>query len=98
MNQLSERFKVFEGEGTVFGSINQKDFNALPQIESGSKVIELFDKLASPIDKKILLNSEETLGLTKLRDTLLPKLISGELRLPADALSDAEQQPTAVIA
>ncbi|HGM9746663.1 TPA: hypothetical protein ACKRC4_000807 [Proteus mirabilis] len=29
MNSLSKYFEVFESEGTVFGSINQKDFKAL---------------------------------------------------------------------
>ena len=43
------------------------------------------------IEQQIILRKESK-QLAKLRDTLLPKLISGELRLPSDASADAEQQ------
>tara|TARA_R110002126_G_scaffold122634_5_gene264444 strand:+ start:635 stop:2026 length:1392 start_codon:yes stop_codon:yes gene_type:complete len=55
-------------------------------------------KLSSPFEalfEKMTENTVQSQTLTSLRDTLLPKLISGELRLPSDALSDAEQQPAA---
>ena len=61
-------------------------------------ILSQFNKNTKAYFEKISLGSSEAGQLTKLRDTLLPKLISGELRLPADALSDAEQQPAAVIA
>jgi len=35
-----------------------------------------------PIDDSVRVKTEETVVLTELRDTLLPKLISGELRIP----------------
>lgn len=56
-------------------------------------------KLSSPFEalfEKMTENTVQSQTLTSLRDTLLPKLISGELRLPSDALADAEQQPAAV--
>ena len=82
MLQLSEYFKVFEAEGTVFGSINQKDFNALPQLICPSQLVMGFGSQAEQLDEKIELNSAAIEALTKLRDTLLPKLLSGELRIP----------------
>lgn len=81
MSNLSTHFEVFEGEGTVFGSINQKDFKALPQIKVTTDVVAKFDEHCGVWDKKIEIVSEQIGNLTKLRDTLLPKLISGELRL-----------------
>lgn len=98
MNNLSKHFEVFEGEGTVFGSINQKDFNALPQVKVTTDVIAKFDEHCGVWDKKIEIVSEQIENLTKLRDTLLPKLISGELRLDEVELAveqeavSAEQQ------
>ena len=89
MNQLSEHFKVFESEGTVFGSINQKDFKALPQLEANVVLLKEFDQLVEAIDNKVELQSLEISNLTTLRDILLPKLISGELQIP-----DAEQLVT----
>ena len=86
MAELRENFKVFEGEGTVFGSINQRDFNTLPHVEPNRQLVLEFERLAGSIDHKIELNVKNISELTKLRDTLLPKLISGELRLTPEAL------------
>lgn len=81
MNDLAKHFAVFEGEGTVFGSINQKDFNALPQLSIPAVLANLFNQFCSSWDEKIELTSLQINELTKLRDTLLPKLISGELQI-----------------
>ena len=81
MNSLSKYFEVFEGEGTVFGSINQKDFKALLFIKYPSELIDKFDFFCLEWDKRIDVQSIENIVLTQLRDTLLPKLISGELSL-----------------
>lgn len=81
MNSLSDRFAVFNGEGTVFGSINQKAFKAITFIDSPRIVISEFSKNTSHIDHLIRNNTDEIISLTKIRDTLLPKLISGELSL-----------------
>ncbi|MNP83713.1 hypothetical protein D3C76_1827420 [compost metagenome] len=40
-----------------------------------------FDELSSPLINKIFSNSKQARTLTQLRDTLLPRLISGQLRL-----------------
>ena len=44
--------------------------------------MEKFDELISPIYEKMLLNTQENQILSDIRDTLLPKLISGELQVP----------------
>ena len=48
----------------------------------GSSVHQIFAKIADPIMKRIQVCGEEITTLSELRDTLLPKLISGELRIP----------------
>ena len=89
MLQLKENFKIYEGEGTVFGSINQKDFKNLIQLKLPEILISEFEINAGALDFKIELNSLNIIALAKLRDTLLPKLMSGELRIPdAAALVD----------
>jgi len=90
--QLSEYFKVYEGEGTVFGSINQKGFNSLPAIKAPLPVLTQFRKIAKELDLKISVNSVQLRNLGSMRDTLLPKLLSGELRIP-----DAEKQIAEVL-
>ena len=41
-----------------------------------------FDSCVSPILKRMSLNRENAAALESVRDTLLPRLISGKLRLP----------------
>jgi type I restriction enzyme S subunit len=79
--ELRKKFDVFEGEGTVFGSINQNDLKSLEVIKATDSVLDLYEKLASKNDKKIEIQENQTLSLTKLRDTLLPQLISGKLEV-----------------
>ncbi len=51
-------------------------------------LLEGFNNAVSPIYSRSYENRIATKSLTKLRDTLLPKLISGELRV-----SNSESQP-----
>ncbi len=46
------------------------------------KVLTAFDEQIDPLFHKINADDKESETLTSLRDTLLPKLISGELRVP----------------
>jgi type I restriction enzyme S subunit len=59
-----------------------------------NELLDRFSKIICLYWKRIESLEKENLSLIKLRDTLLPKLISGELRLPSDALPDDEQQFT----
>jgi type I restriction enzyme S subunit len=45
-------------------------------------VISTFSNITSVIRDKIFCNNNQIKTLTNLRDTLLPRLISGQLRLP----------------
>lgn len=85
MRSLDEVFGRFEAEGTVFGSIGKKDFHAISCARAPRAVIREFEAMLAPIDNRIDVIERESRTLATLRDTLLPKLISGELRV-----SDAE--------
>jgi len=76
----------FEAEGTVFGSIGKKDFHAISCTRPPGAVVAEFEALLAPIDSRIDVTERESHTLAALRDALLPKLISGELRV-----SDAEK-------
>mgnify|MGYP000957952304 FL=1 len=81
MKHLKDYFDKFEAEGTVFGSINKSDFENLPFTMPSSDVLESFERIASPLDNRIKTNECESNNLSATRDALLPKLISGELRV-----------------
>lgn len=83
MKSLQSVFDNFEAEGTVFGSISKVDFQKLGCVVPPSHVIEAFERFASPIDQLIENNEKESRTLAALRDALLPKLLSGELRTKA---------------
>jgi len=90
MLALGERFKSYEAEGTVFGAINKKQFQNLPSIAPQPDIVSSFEKLTYPLDENIRSFEEEIRTLSETRDTLLPKLISGELCVPdAEKLVEA---------
>jgi len=79
MFSLQKELNVFNGEGTVFGSINRNSLNAMPIKLPPQKLIDEFEYLVAPIDALILSNHDETCRLKAIRDTLLPRLLYGEL-------------------
>jgi type I restriction enzyme S subunit len=78
---LEEVFGRFEAEGTVFGSIGKKDFHAISCARPPRAVIAEFEAMLAPSDSRIDVTERESRTLAGLRDSLLPKLISGELRV-----------------
>jgi len=90
--QLREQFKVHEASGTVFGSINKAEFGKLKIVATGGGIEDVFESVVSTLDNKILNNHLEIETLENLRDTLLPKLMSGEIRV-----KDAERAVEAAV-
>ncbi len=86
MFALKPKLELFNGEGTVFGSVNHDALNSTPiSIPETSKIKE-FETLISPIDDLIRTNYEETRRLQTLRDALLPRLMAGEIDVSDVAL------------
>ena len=83
MFALRSQLDVFNGEGTVFGSINRDALNAIPIAIPLLTRIDRFEAVAHPIDKLIRTNYEENCRLEAIRDSLLPKLMSGEIDVSA---------------
>jgi len=81
MQCLRETFDRFEAEGAVFGSINKKDFHNIPCMIPPHELITKFEEAASPLDQLVECNEKKSDNLAAIRDTLLPKLISGDLRV-----------------
>ena len=73
--------------GSTFLEISKKNFRPIPFLIPGSVSLAEFNQQASSLYSRILVTSEQINQLSKLRDTLLPRLLSGELRIP-----EAEKQ------
>jgi type I restriction enzyme S subunit len=78
---LSEALKSYDSEGTVFGSINKKQLSGLSLILPPNDMRTAFEATTRPMDDQIRKITAENQTLATLRDTLLPKLMSGELRV-----------------
>ena len=75
--------------GAVQLKINQGNMNRIPFLNAGSKINEKFEAIINPFYEKLRSITEENENLVKIRDTLLPKLMSGEIRISdAAALVD----------
>ena len=76
MNQLNS----IGGKAAIPG-INTKDVESLPIFNGDNKKIQEFGNLVLPMITTILRNCRENARLAQLRDTLLPRLMSGELAI-----------------
>jgi type I restriction enzyme S subunit len=81
LRSLMREITMFNDEGTVFGSISKTDFQKIATMIPPVNLIEKFEEMASPINDKVIANCGQIKSLEKLRDTLLPKLMSGEMRV-----------------
>ena len=79
MFALRPQLDVYNGEGTVFGSINRNALNDMPIDIPSEDAIAAFEAIVRPMDNMIRTNYEENCRLQELRDALLPRLMSGEV-------------------
>ncbi len=79
MQTLSETINKLGQSGSTIVNLNKTQFGKIQVTIPSKQVLRDFDFLCKPLFEMILSNQKETIKLAKLRDTLLPKLMSGEL-------------------
>lgn len=67
--------------GTIFDTITRQTFKLIDTVIPPPKLADRFETVVQPIMSHILSNLHESCALTALRDALLPKLVSGEVRV-----------------
>ena len=77
---LAEFQRIAAGKATTMGHIQRHDLDVEIEVPSGDALSEL-DGICGPLWRRALEAERETLALSALRDALLPKLMSGELRV-----------------
>ena len=75
---------------TGLGHVTVADMKRLLVAKPKAEVPTAFDHVAAPIQSRIFANEQQAQTLATLRDTLLPRLIAGQLRLP-EALVEMEE-------
>jgi type I restriction enzyme S subunit len=66
---------------SIATAVNSKIIKDMPFVMPDVETLKKYHKIAAPMFSKIESNTNQILTLQKLRDTLLPKLISGEIRV-----------------
>ncbi|WP_282175336.1 restriction endonuclease subunit S [Vibrio diabolicus] len=87
MSHIEKKLGDSGSSGTVFSSINQKELKKVSFVAPPQELIEAFHKIVDPIDQKVEVLSKEIESLSSLRDTLLPKLLSGEIELDVERVN-----------
>jgi type I restriction enzyme S subunit len=89
---LKDYLHVLGSAGSATLNVNTSTFSGIKIAQPDDKVLELFHAKCTHLFNEIKSLSVQTESLTQLRDTLLPKLLSGEITLPEaeQAVSEAE--------
>jgi type I restriction enzyme S subunit len=67
--------------GTNINNLNLSDLKNFPVLIPPSHILQSFHSLVEPLFQKIILNQKQIMTLRKIRDTLLPLLVFGKLRV-----------------
>jgi len=80
LSEMVEQLKQ-QSYGTIFDTITTKTFQSAQCIQPPKEIINEFEKQVTPMMDAVLNHQKQSRTLASLRDTLLPKLISGELKV-----------------
>ena len=90
--RIVERLREM-AHGSVFSTITRQTFETVRTVLPPANLLQQFERSAASWLDVVLINVNKSQTLSKLRDTLLPKLISGELRVTESKqiIEDASQ-------
>lgn len=71
-----------KANGSTFMEISKSAFRRIKLCVPPSELVDAFAAISSSLIDRIEVNERHRVSLTELRDVLLPRLISGKLRLP----------------
>jgi len=78
---LGETIRLRGSGGSVVPNLNKGEFSNLPILKPDLDIIHAYQEMVKEIFEKILDNDRQNLNLIKIRDTLLPRLMRGDLKL-----------------
>jgi len=77
-----EEIRINIDEGTILNALNVKSIPSLRFFRSPDSILNAYERSARPLREAMEYSLNENQSLSALRDTLLPKLISGQIRIP----------------
>jgi type I restriction enzyme, S subunit len=78
-SQVDEMLSL--ANGSTFLELSRKNFKAMPARIAPSEVLARFDAKVAPLHRRAAEAAAESTALLELRDYLLPRIISGEIRV-----------------
>lgn len=87
-HHLDEFIHIAKAKATTMGHIQRKHLKEAKVLVPSKEDMEKMDKVLNPIIQQIINQKKEIMTLTQLRDTLLPKLMSGKIRVPKEVIEN----------
>lgn len=81
---LDQFIAIARAHATTMGHIKRADLDEAMVLVPTDQEIESFTGTIEPIIEKIIINNQQINKLVAMRDTLLPKLMSGEVRIETE--------------
>lgn len=78
--------------GTTVIHLGKSDIDTFRVLVPPEPILRSFGQVVEPMDARVVITAQESRTLAALRNTLLPKLLSGELRIP-DVVTDGLARP-----
>lgn len=78
---MQEFIAIAKAHATTMGHIKRGDLNEAIVLIPSPDELSLMTDQVEPVIERIITNNNQIRTLTSLRDTLLPKLMSGEVRI-----------------
>ncbi len=79
---------VGRANGSTFLEISKSNFRPIPLVAPPKAVFDAFHRLLEPIYQRMVANERETTALAEQRDTLLPRLLAGEMDIAGMEMRD----------
>jgi len=80
-HHLNEFINISASHATTMGHIKRRDLDEAMVLVPKADEMEYYSEIIAPLIDKIIFNNKQIVNLTALRDTLLPKLMSGEAKV-----------------
>jgi type I restriction enzyme, S subunit len=81
LKNLSGYLQRMGSSGSATLNVNTKSFASINIVKPDDEIFKKFDTLVRPIFEQIKINTEEASNLSVVRDSLLPRLMSGKIRV-----------------
>lgn len=84
LHYLPEYRRIAEGKATTMGHIQRHHLKSSLVLVPDEATLQRMNKIQGPIVEKLIQIGVESRNISRIRDMLLPKLMSGKIRVPVE--------------